>query len=163
MKGFRFMAFDSKQQRKIMGQFATGVTLVTTDGEAGPHGLTANAVASLSLDPPLVLVAVDKRAHSLDYLKNNKCFAINILKHEQEEISRRFATPGPKDFTGLNITTATTTAPILAECLAYVDCRVVEILPGGDHDIFVGEILAGEYQGGEPLLYFSGGYRRLAE
>ena len=157
------MTFDSKQQRKIMGQFATGVTIVTTDGEAGPHGLTANAVASLSLDPPLVLVAVDKRAHSLDYLKKNRCFAVNILRLDQEEISRRFATPGPKDFTGLNITTATTTAPVLSDCLAFVDCRVVEILPGGDHEIFVGEIVAGEYHGGEPLLYYAGGYRRLAD
>jgi flavin reductase len=157
------MTFDSKKQRKIMGQFATGVTIVTTDGEAGPHGLTANAVASLSLDPPLVLVAVDKRAHSLDYIKTNKCFAINILRLDQEEISRRFATPGPKDFAGLDLTSATTTAPVLKDCLAYVDCRVVEILPGGDHEIFVGEIVAGEYHGGDPLLYFSGGYRRLAE
>jgi flavin reductase len=157
------VTFDSRQQRKIMGQFATGVTIVTTDGEAGPHGLTANAVASLSLDPPLVLVAVEKRAHSLEYLKKNRCFAINILRMDQEEISRRFATPGPKDFTGLNITTAATTAPILTKCVAFVDCRVVAILPGGDHEIFVGEIIAGEYHGGEPLLYYAGGYRRLAD
>jgi flavin reductase (DIM6/NTAB) family NADH-FMN oxidoreductase RutF len=157
------VTFDSKQQRKIMGQFATGVTIVTTDGEAGPHGLTANAVASLSLDPPLVMVAIEKRAHSLEYLKKNRCFAVNILRLDQEAISRRFATPGPKDFSGLNITNASTAAPILTDCLAFVDCRVVEILPGGDHDIFVGEIVAGEYHGGEPLLYFAGGYRRLAE
>jgi flavin reductase len=157
------MTFDSKKQRQIMGQFATGVTVVTTDGKAGPHGLTANAIASLSLDPPLVLVAVEKRAHSLDYLTKNGCFAINILRVDQEEISRRFATPGPKDFAGLNITTAGTTAPILSDCLAFVDCRVVEILPGGDHEIFVGEIVAGEYHGGEPLLYYAGGYRRIAE
>lgn len=157
------MPFDSKQQRKIMGHFATGVTIVTTDGEAGPHGLTANAVASLSLDPPLVLVAVEKRAHSLAYLKSNGCFAVNILRLDQEAISRRFATPGPKDFSGLNITRASTAAPILPDCLAFVDCRVVQILPGGDHEIFVGEIVAGEYQGGEPLLYFGAGYRRLAE
>ncbi len=157
------MAFDSKQQRKIMGHFATGVTVVTTGGAAGTHGLTANAVASLSLDPPLVLVAVDKRAHSLDYMKQNRCFAINILRREQEDVSRRFATPGPKDFAGLSLTAATTEAPILADALAYVDCRVVDILPGGDHDIFIGEIVAGEHNGGEPLLYFAGGYRRLAE
>jgi flavin reductase len=157
------MTFDSKKQRQIMGQFATGVTVVTTDGKAGPHGLTANAIASLSLDPPLVLVAVEKRAHSLDYLTKNGCFAINILRVDQEEISRRFATPGPKDFAGLNITTAGTTAPILSDCLAFVDCRVVEILPGGDHEIFVGEIVAGEYHGGKPLLYYAGGYRHIAE
>jgi flavin reductase len=157
------MTFDSKKQRKIMGQFATGVTIVTTDGEAGPHGLTANAIASLSLAPPLVLVSVDKRAHSLDCLKKNMCFAVNILRLDQEEISQRFATPGPKDFTGLNVIRATTNAPVLSDCLAFVDCRVVEILPGGDHEIFVGEIVAGEYHGGEPLLYYAGGYRRLAE
>jgi flavin reductase (DIM6/NTAB) family NADH-FMN oxidoreductase RutF len=157
------MTFDTKKQRKIMGHFATGVTVVTTGGEAGEHGLTANAVASLSLDPPLVLVAVDKRAATLEYLLRNRCFAINILRLDQEEVSRRFATPGPKDFSDLRITTAQTDAPILAECLAYVDCRVVDVHPGGDHDIFIGEIVAGEHQGGEPLLYYSGGYRRLAD
>jgi flavin reductase len=157
------MTFDSKKQRKIMGQFATGVTVVTTGGEAGVHGLTANAVASLSLEPPLVLVAVDKQAATLEFLKRNRCFAVNILRADQEKISRQFATPGPKDFSTLNITTAVTTAPILTDCLAFVDCRLVEILPGGDHEIFVGEIVAGEDQGGEPLLYHCGSYRRLGE
>ncbi len=88
---------------------------------------------------------------------------MNILRLDQEDVSRRFATPGPKDFSDLNIITAATGALVLADCLAFLDCRVSEILPGGDHEIFVGEIVAGEYQGGEPLLYFSGGYRRLAE
>jgi flavin reductase len=157
------MEFDSKLQRKIMGHWATGVTVVTTDGEAGSHGLTANAVASLSLDPPLLLVAVDKRAATLDYLKKNGCFAVNILRLDQEEVSRRFATPGPKDFSDLNVSAAATGSPILADCLAFLDCRVAEILPGGDHEIFVGEIVAGDHLGGEPLLYFSGSYRRLAE
>ncbi len=157
------MAFDSAKQRKIMGQFATGVTVVTTGGKAGAHGLTANAVASLSLDPPLVLVAVEKKAHSLDFLKANRCFAINILRLEQEEISRRFATPGPKNFTGLALLAAVTEAPILADCLAYADCRVVEILPGGDHEIFVGEIVAGDIHEGLPLLYYAGKYRKIAD
>jgi flavin reductase (DIM6/NTAB) family NADH-FMN oxidoreductase RutF len=157
------MAFDPAKQRKIMGQFATGVTVVTTGGEAGAHGLTANAVASLSLDPPLVLVAVEKKAHSLDFLKANRCFAINILRLEQEEISRRFATPGPKNFTGLALLGAVTEAPILADCLAYADCRVVEILPGGDHEIFVGEIVAGDIHEGLPLLYYAGKYRKIAD
>jgi len=157
------MAFDSLQQRKIFGHFATGITIVTTDGAGGPHGLTANAVASLSLDPPLVLVAVEKKAQTLGYLKLNRCFAINILRVDQEEISRRFATPGPKDFSDLKLRKGETTAPILADCLAFVDCRVVEVLPGGDHEIFVGEILAGEVHGGEPLLYYAGRYRKVAE
>lgn len=157
------MAFDSATQRKIMGHFATGVTVVTTGGPAGSHGLTANAVASLSLDPPLVLVAVDKRAHSLEYMRTNRCFAVNILRHEQEDVSRRFATPGPKDFQGLEVGHAETEAPILSDALAYLDCRVVDILPGGDHEIFIGQIVAGELNGGDPLLYYSGKYRRLAD
>jgi flavin reductase (DIM6/NTAB) family NADH-FMN oxidoreductase RutF len=157
------MTFDSKKQRKILGHFATGVTVVTTGGVAGLHGMTANAVASLSLDPPLVLVAVDRRALTLDYLKKNRCFAVNILQLEQEELSRRFAAPGPKDFSDLKIATAATASPILAGCLAYLDCKVVDILAGGDHEIFVGEILAGEHHGGEPLLYYAGNYRQLEE
>ena len=145
-----------------MGHFATGVTVVTTGGDAGLHGMTANAVASLSLDPPLVLVAVDKRAITLEYIKENQCFAVNILRLDHEKLSRRFAVPGPKDFSDLKTTNAATASPILADCLAFVDCKVVEILPGGDHEIFVGEILAGEHHGGEPLLYYAAGYRRLA-
>jgi flavin reductase (DIM6/NTAB) family NADH-FMN oxidoreductase RutF len=155
------MAFDSRKQRQIMGQFATGVTVVTTGGAAGSHGMTANAVASLSLEPPLVLVAVEKRAGTFDFLKKNRCFAVNILRFDQEDLSRRFAIAGPKDFSDLKTKNGSTGAPILADCLAFVDCRVVEILPGGDHEIFVGEIVDGEFVGGEPLLYFAGGYCRL--
>lgn len=156
------MAFDSKEQRRIMGRFATGVTVVTTAGNGRMTGLTANAVASLSLNPPLVLVAVDHRAGSYADLKENRCFAINILTTEQQEISQRFATPGPKDFSGLTISTAVTGSPIFADTLGYVDCKVVDVLAGGDHDIFVGEIVAGDARDAEPLLYFSGRYRSLA-
>lgn len=157
------MTVDSKKQRQILGHFATGVTVVTSAGEAGSHGMTANAFASLSLDPPLVLIAVDKRAAMLEYLTKNRCFAVNILRADQEELSRRFATPGPKDFSDLEVTTVSTGSPILAHAIAYLDCRVHEVLPGGDHEIFVGEILAGDHRGGEPLVYFAGGYRKLAD
>src|SRR5262249_50191065 len=133
------------------------------DGEAGSHGMTANAFASLSLDPPLIMVAVDKGAAMLGFLKQNRCFAVNILRIDQEDLSRRFAARGPKDFSVLNATTAATGSPILVDSIAFLDCRVYEILPGGDHEIFLGEILAGDYRGGDPLLYFAGGYRRLAE
>jgi flavin reductase len=157
------MTFDSKKQRQILGHFATGVTVVTTDGEAGSHGMTANAFTSLSLDPPLILVAVDKRAAMLEFLQRNRCFAVNILRRDQEDLSRRFATPGPKDFSDLSVSTITTGSPVLAGVVAYLDCRVHDILPGGDHEIFVGEILSGDFEGGEPLLYYAGRYRRLGE
>lgn len=157
------MAFDSAVQRKILGRFATGVTVVTTAKEGRLGGLTANAVCSLSLDPPLVLVAVDKKAASHAELLENRCYAMNILSSEQEALSQKFAKSGPKDFSGLGWKTAVTGSPILDGTLGYVDCRVVDVLRGGDHDIFVGEIVAGEFsETGEPLLYFSGKYRQLA-
>ncbi|OJW17917.1 MAG: hypothetical protein BGO49_30500 [Planctomycetales bacterium 71-10] len=158
------MAIDSLIQRKVMGRFATGVTVVTTGGPMGMHGLTANAVTSLSLDPPLLLVAVDRRSQTLEFLKANRCFAVNILRRDQEEVSRRFARPGPKDFLGLDLTTDATDAPVIAGCLAYADCRLYDVLPGGDHEIFLGEVVGGAaYDEADPLLYFAGGYRRLAD
>lgn len=154
------MAFDPAEQRKIMGNFATGVTVVTTGGNS-PTGLTANSVTSLSLDPPLVLFAVDKNAGSLEAFHESRSFAVNILTAEQQDISNRFATPGPKDFSDLDIKTAETGAPILTNCLGWVDCRLAYVIPGGDHDIFVGEIVAGELNGGDPLLYVAGKYRKV--
>lgn len=158
------MPFDSALQRKIMGRFGTGVTVVTTSKDGQHGGLTANAVCSLSLDPPLVLVAVDKKAGSHAELLSHGCYAVNILAQEHQEISQRFARSGPKDFSGIKWKTAVTGAPILEEALGWVDCRIVNVLPGGDHDIFIGEIVAGDVrEGGEPLMYFSGKYRRLAD
>ena len=158
------MPIDSTLQRKIMGRFATGVTVVTTGVEGRHGGLTANAICSLSLNPPLVLVAVDKRAGSHAELLEHRHYAVNILAADQEELSQRFAKPGPKDFTGLKWKTAVTGAPIFEGTLGYLDCTLVEVLPGGDHDIFIGEIVAGELNDEQPpLLYFSGKYRRLAE
>lgn len=158
------MAFDSKVQKKVFGKWVTGVTVVTTDGPAGKGGLTANAVTSLSLDPPLVLVAVAKTAGSHAEIQSNGCYAINILAIHQEDASKRFATPGPKDFSGFDWKTAVTGAPILQGALAFVDCRLKEVLPAGDHDIFVGEIVdGGAEDAGDPLVYFSGKYRKLAE
>ena len=157
------MAFDSLAQRRIMGHFATGVTVVTAHQNGEIYGMTANAVTSLSLKPPLVLVAVDKTAAMHASLTESRCFALNILTQEQEPISRRFAMRGPKEVNDLKWIKAASGAPILADALAYVDCRLAEILPGGDHDIFLGEILAGEAHRGAPLLYYGGKYRRLAK
>lgn len=153
------MAIDSMLQRQVMGRFATGVTLLTTRFDEGVLGMTANAVMSLSLEPPLVVVSVDKKNSMHECVIRGKCFALNMLRADQEEISRRFAISGPKDFSGLRLTAAETGAPILVDAIAYVDCKLVEILPGGDHDMFVGEPIAGEVREGEPLIFFGGEYR----
>jgi flavin reductase (DIM6/NTAB) family NADH-FMN oxidoreductase RutF len=157
------MAFDAMEQRRIMGCFATGVTVVTTHHDGQFHGMTANAVTSLSLDPPLVLVAVDRLSQTHESLKQGQCFAMNVLREEQEALSSQFAAPGPKDFSRLKVKTAATGAPILVDALAFVDCRLREIFPGGDHDIFIGEILAGYVQEGKPLVFYRGKYAQLAE
>lgn len=153
------MAIDSMLQRQVMGRFATGVTLLTTRFDEGVLGMTANAVMSLSLEPPLVVVSVDKKNSMHECVMRGKCFALNMLRADQEEISRRFAMSGPKDFSGLRLTAAETGAPILVDAIAYVDCKLVEILPGGDHDMFVGEPIAGEVREGEPLIFFGGEYK----
>ena len=156
------MPIDSQLQRRIMGRFATGVTVATTRVGDELFGMTANAVTSLSLDPPLVLLCVDKKAQFLEALKESRIFALNILSEEHEQHSRRFAQRGPKEFSDLKPTAAETGAPIFADVLGWVDCKVVNVLPGGDHEIFVGEIVAGDCSDGRPLLFFTGNYGKMA-
>ena len=157
------MSFDPKQQRRIMGMFASGVTVASTVVDGETWGMTANAVTSLSLDPPLVLLAIDRKSQSHAKFKQGGCFALNILSADQDEVSNRFASSGPKDFSGLEVSTAETGAPILADSLGWVDCKLVDVLAGGDHDIFLGEILAGDAAEGAPLLFFCGKYARIDE
>ena len=155
------MAFDAMLQRQIMGRFATGVTVITTRFGDEVSGMTANAVISLSLDPPLVAVCVDRGASMHAYLSQGGCFAINILRLDDEDISNRFAKPGPKDFSDLRVEEAQTGAPILSDALAWLDCRLVQTVETGDHDLFLGEPLAGATGEGAPLLYYGGQYDRL--
>ncbi|MBX7072484.1 MAG: flavin reductase family protein [Pirellulales bacterium] len=155
------MPFDPVLQRRIMGHFASGVTIVTTQLGGEQTGMTVSAFASLSLNPPLVLVSIDRCSFTYEFLKSSRCFAVNMLRRDQEDLSRRFAMAGPKDFSDLPLHTAVTGAPILHGVLGWVDCRVVEVYRGGDHDIFVGEIVAGEAGEGEPLLYYCGRYRQI--
>src|SRR5438128_1371661 len=106
------MRFDSMVQRRIMSRFATGVTVVTTRWQDQLWGMTANGILSLSLDPPLILVSIDRRNQMHASVSGGNCFAVNILTLEQEDVSRRFATRGPKDFESVALTTAGTGAPI---------------------------------------------------
>jgi flavin reductase (DIM6/NTAB) family NADH-FMN oxidoreductase RutF len=159
------VTFDPKEQRRIFGRFPTGVTVLSTLAGDETWGMTANSVTSLSLNPPLVLVAVVRNSATDGYLKASRCFAINILSDAQQDLSTRFAGPGPRDFSDLDTKTAVTGCPILTDAVGWVDCRVREILSGGDHEIFLGEIVAGDAQDHNkmPLLYFGGKYARLAD
>jgi flavin reductase (DIM6/NTAB) family NADH-FMN oxidoreductase RutF len=156
------MAFDRNELRRVMGHFATGVTIVTThDGEGFCYGLTANAVCSVSLDPPLVLVCVDKQAESYRAFDLSQVFVVNILGEHQEELSRRFAVSGGDKFVDLPCRTAGTGAPIVEGALAHVECRVVAAHDAGDHTIYVGEVESADAGDGRPLLFFRGRYHQL--
>jgi flavin reductase (DIM6/NTAB) family NADH-FMN oxidoreductase RutF len=155
--------FDPKELRRVMGQFATGVTIITTrDAEGAPYGLTANAVSSLSLEPPLVLICVDKKAETGPHFLDSRCFVMNVLAEGQEELSSRFAKSGGDKFQGLAYATDQHGVPVLEGTLAHLECRIVETHEGGDHYIHVGEVLHAEVRDGNPLLFFRGRYGKLS-
>ena len=158
------MSVDQLEFRRVMGHFATGVTVVTThDGDGKLAGLTANAVASVSLDPPMVLVCVDKQSDSYPSFAASRAFVINILSKRQETLSRRFAKSGGDKFTGIGYHIGVTGAPILDDTIAFIECEVRYDFDAGDHSIYVGEATGIAVSSEEdPLLYFRGGYRNLS-
>jgi len=164
------MPIDADTYKNVMSQFASGVTIVTVQHEGQQHGLTASSFTSLSLDPPLVLICVGKGLYSHQLIEQSQAFAVNILGTEQQEWGMRFANPRVEDrYAGIDWTTAQTGSPILPGCLAWVDCKLHQVHDGGDHTIFIGEVVAGsappagEANGSAPLLYYNRAWRSLAE
>lgn len=152
--------FDSKMFRQVMGTFATGVTVVTTVGDSGPHGMTANAFMSVSLEPPLILVSVDHKARTNSLIKQAKRFGVNFLRVDQQHLSNHFAgKPNLEDEKGLF--TWYEDIPLLSDCLATIACRLWESFEAGDHTLFVGEVLDLKAYEGEPLLFYKGQYREV--
>ena len=155
--------------RRLLGHFASGVTVVTTrDSQGRPAGLTASAFTSVSLNPPMILVCVAQNAQSYEALQGADRFAVNILGQGQETLSNRFATKSSsaaEKFEGIGYKPGMLGLPILADALASLECTTVHAYPGGDHTIFVGRIEAGasrDDDGAEPLLYYRGRYRQLS-
>jgi len=158
------MAFDATTLRQVMGYFATGVTIITTRDQSGtPYGLTANAVTSLSLVPPLLLICVDRKAETFPHFYDSKTFVLNILAEDQTELSRRFASSGGEKFTGVACHAGRLGTPILDGTLGHIECRIIETLEGGDHVIHIGEVEHAEGRDGRPLIFFRGKYRQLME
>jgi len=152
--------------RKAIGHFATGVTVITVaGGPLGVHGMTANAVSSVSLEPLLLLICVDARARLLPLLHASERFGVNILREDQRTFSDYFAQPGDDAGAvrtlGIEFRTTPRGTPLLAECLAQFDCAVHAAHLAGDHTIFIGGVEEVALFSGRPLLYFGGGYRAL--
>jgi len=155
--------FDSKEFRRALGTFTTGVTVITARSAAGePVGVTANSFSSVSLDPPLVLWSLAKTAHSLPVFNEAKYFAIHILAATQEELSNRFATRGEDKFAHLEVENGLGNVPLLAGCSTRMQCRTVYQYEGGDHIIFVGEVIDLVNNQVPPLVFQAGKYSLAA-
>jgi flavin reductase (DIM6/NTAB) family NADH-FMN oxidoreductase RutF len=158
------MGIDPREFRRSLGQFASGVTVVTTrDAEGQPQGLTASSFCSVSLEPPLVLVCIDNRIEARRAVQEAGHFAVSVLAESQESVSRQFATGGPEKFNGVELLPGTTGAPLVSGALAHIECRLVAAHPAGDHTIFVGEVERLSSAPGRPLLYHGSAYHRLPD
>ena len=154
---------DERGFRSLMSRFATGVTVITSSGADGLAGMTANAVASLSLDPLLVMIGFELESRTLAAVRHSRRFAVNVLASDQEQVSRTFAGKQPEreKFSGCAYTERAG-VPVLHDTIAWLRCELAAVYPGGDHVIVVGGVLDMGQSGGELLLFYGGDYRRLA-
>ena len=154
---------DGRALRGLLGQFATGVTVITACTPDGRLiGMTANSFSSVSLEPAMVLWCLAKNAPSLNDFVSSSHFAINILRADQEDISGQFARPSDNKFAGVDYQCCDAGVPVLNDAVATLVCRNHTQYEGGDHLIMLGEIEHFRHEGGEPLLFHGGRYRNLA-
>jgi flavin reductase (DIM6/NTAB) family NADH-FMN oxidoreductase RutF len=158
---------EPPQFRQLLGRFATGVTVVTSrapppppNGE--PIGMTASSVASVSLDPPLVLVSVDKTHDMHAALDKGSHFVLNVLSSEQEALSRRFAGADKDRFRGVSYRENERGIALIDGVVAHIECEKRSAVPGGDHTVFIGLVVGGDATDRHPLLYYRGGYAGLS-
>jgi flavin reductase (DIM6/NTAB) family NADH-FMN oxidoreductase RutF len=162
------MSLNPSEFRKAMGCFATGVTIITVDLEDEVHGMTANAFASVSLDPPLVLVCVDHKTRTHAHLHAKKRFGINVLGEDHRAISEYYARversqESAEAEAGARFERTRHGTPVLHGSLAYLECRLHSVQAAGDHTIFIAEVEDVVVREGEPLLFFRGKYRKVGE
>jgi flavin reductase (DIM6/NTAB) family NADH-FMN oxidoreductase RutF len=165
--GMSASPLSPQQFRRVVGHFATGITVITVEREPGQvHGMTANSFTSVSLDPLLILISVDHNARLLSFLEVQMRFGVNILKDTQQTFSEHFAKPlqdyAANESLGIRFRWTSTGIPLLEDSLAYLACNVVAKHPAGDHTLFVAEVESMDEGEGQPLLYHLGKYRRLA-
>jgi len=150
---------DDRQFRNAMGKFATGVTVVVTEVEGNVHGMTANAFMSVSLTPRLVVVSISEKAQMLDKIKQSGTFSVNILSADQQDLSMIFAGQLKNQqevaFNHLG------GVPVIPGAIAQITCEVSAAHVEGDHTLFIGRVTNIEIEDHEPLIYYSGSYRRL--
>jgi flavin reductase (DIM6/NTAB) family NADH-FMN oxidoreductase RutF len=155
---------DPDRFRDALAVYPTGVTIVTAIGPAGPAGATANAVTSLSLDPPMMLACLDRGSRTLDAVRAAGRFGVNVLAARQEQLALRFAAKDPSErkWDGVGWSESGG-SPRLDEALMWVACELRDLIDGGDHLIVTGTVLEAESREGMPLIFHRGAYRDLLE
>jgi len=159
------MPIDTDTYRSTLGLWATGVTIITARAADEIHGMTASDFAGVSLDPPLVMVCADKNSNTLGVIEKGRNMCVNLLAAGQDALSNKFASKKEEwtRFEGLDCASAKTGAPLIPGALASLDCEVVALHDAGDHVIVIGQVEEVVQREGEPLLYYTGSYRSLAE
>jgi flavin reductase (DIM6/NTAB) family NADH-FMN oxidoreductase RutF len=154
---------DAAAFRALLGSFPTGVAVVTTrDAAGGPAGMTASAVSSVSLEPPLLVVCVDRATDFHRHIETASRFALSVLAADQETLSRRFAAEMPDRFAGVGYATDDHGLPLLDGAAAHIVCERWDARTAGDHTLFFGLVVGGAVHPRPPLIHFRGGYRWLA-
>lgn len=149
--------------RDCLGRFATGVTVITCrDSEGSPFGITANSFSSVSLDPPRILWNIAKVSQSLDAYLAATHFGVNVLRHDQRELSVHFAQSQHDLYEGIAHGSSERGVPKLGGVLAFLECATAQIHDCGDHYIIIGDVLSYDAAAGDPLVFFAGDYRSLA-
>jgi flavin reductase (DIM6/NTAB) family NADH-FMN oxidoreductase RutF/DNA-binding GntR family transcriptional regulator len=152
---------DKETFRHVIGHFASGVTVLTTRNGDDDFGATASAVSSLSLEPPMLLVCLNIRSSTQQAIHTSRMFGVNILDEDQGIVAERFASPHGKKFEGLNVQRGEGGVPLLADSLAYCECRVREDVLAGTHRVFLGDVTRAVAREGSPLTYFRGKFGRF--
>jgi flavin reductase (DIM6/NTAB) family NADH-FMN oxidoreductase RutF len=159
------MPIDEGHFKLALSHFASGVTVVTTEHEGRQYGMTVASFASLSLHPPLVLVCIERSVKTHDAIAAAGKYGVSILSSAQADISSRFASRSDDKFNGIELIEGDLevplNVPLIKGALTAIECRVYDRLPGGDHTIFIGEVMKIHTQEGDPLLYFRSVYREM--
>jgi flavin reductase (DIM6/NTAB) family NADH-FMN oxidoreductase RutF len=159
------LSVSQAELKDVYARRATGVAIVTARAGDRIHGMTVSAFTEVSLEPPLVLVCLDRTTNTQRVIAEGGCFAVNILARDQEALARRFACDDAEDrrFSGIDCETGATGAPLLAGSVASLDCRLEATHEAGDHIVYVGEVVGLHLSDGDPLLFYDRGYRGLAD
>ncbi|QIZ09013.1 flavin reductase family protein [Priestia megaterium] len=154
---------DQQQFKQVIGHFASGVSIITVSNNGVDFGITASAVCSVSVDPPMLLVCVNKSTGTCHAISAAESFTVNIVNETQKELALRFARANTDKFDGVDFSYGELGNPVLGQTLATLECRVVEEVTGGTHSVFLGEVQMANAADGDPLVYYRGKFGKFEE